>query len=70
MWMKFKSKDATTTEAMLKMMVEAWHLACRDGVPLANIHAALSAIPEYNDLLSEDFQILQPNTLLVQPSHD
>ena len=61
MWMKFKSKDATTTEAMLKMMVEAWHLACRDGVPLANIHAALSAIPEYNDLLSEDFQILQPN---------
>jgi hypothetical protein len=61
MWVKFQKRDDTQTEARLRMMIEAWHLACRDGVPLANIHAALSAIPEYNDLLSEDFQILQPN---------
>jgi hypothetical protein len=42
-------------------MVEVWHIACRDGVPLENLHAALSAIPEYNELLAEDFKILDPN---------
>jgi hypothetical protein len=46
---------------MLKLMIEAWHIACRDGVPLANIHAALSAIPEYNEMLAEDFKIIEPN---------
>jgi hypothetical protein len=48
-------------------MVEVWHIACRDGVPLENLHAALSAIPEYNELLAEDFKILEPNAGAVAP---
>jgi len=48
---------------MLRLMVEVWHIACRDGVPLENLHAALSAIPEYNELLAEDFKILDPDKL-------
>jgi len=48
---------------MLRLMVEVWHIACRDGVPLENLHAALSTIPEYNELLAEDFKILDPYKL-------
>ena len=62
MWVKPSGHRGTYDKrtSQLQLMVEAWHLACRDGVPLANIHAALSAIPEYRDMLSEDFEIL-PN---------
>ena len=42
------------------MMVEAWHLACRDEVPLGNIHEALKIIPEYRALLAADFSVRQP----------
>lgn len=55
----YNKKDMAT---MLKLMIEAWHIACRDGVPLANIHAALSSIPEYNEMLAEDFEIFLPNS--------
>ena len=41
----------------LKLMVEAWHMACRDEVPIENIHKAFSQIPEYLELLSEDFRV-------------
>lgn len=43
----------------MKLMVEAWHIACRDAVPLANIHEALLVIPEYRDMLSEDFYVAE-----------
>lgn len=32
---------------LLKLMSEVWHIACRDGVPLKNLHEALTVIPEY-----------------------
>lgn len=48
-------KEARQNLVLLKLMVEAWHIACRDGVPLENLHSALSAIPEYRDILSGDF---------------
>lgn len=51
----YPQKEAGETWLKLRMMVEAWHIACRDGVPLTDIHAALSSIPEYKDLLSDDF---------------
>ena len=40
------------TETMLNLMVEVWHIACRDRVPLENIHNALMVIPEYRETLS------------------
>ena len=60
----YPQKEAKHAWTMLRLMVEVWHIACRDGVPLENLHATLSAIPEYNELLAEDFEILEPNTLL------
>jgi len=62
----YPQKEAEHAWTMLRLMVEVWHIACRDGVPLENLHAALSAIPEYNELLSEDFKIL-PNGEHVHP---
>lgn len=68
MWVKPASHaetyphDKMDVAAMLQLMIEAWHIACRDGVPLANIHEALSAIPEYNEMLSEDFEVYTPST--------
>jgi len=53
----YPQKEAVQVWTMLRLMVEAWHIACRDGVPLENIHAALSDIPEYNELLSSDFKV-------------
>lgn len=47
----------TTMASQLMLMIEAWHIACRDGVALADIHTALSAIPEYNDMLAVDFAV-------------
>jgi hypothetical protein len=44
----------------LKLMVEAWHIACRDAVPIKNIHQAFMAIPEYRELLSCDFSVREP----------
>ncbi len=41
----------------LNLMVEAWHIACRDGVPLKDIHEAFMVVPEYRDLLSCDFSV-------------
>lgn len=39
-------------ERMLKLMVEAWHMVCRDDVPPQNIHEAFMVIPEYRESLS------------------
>lgn len=43
---------------MLRMFIELWHVACRDGVPLKNIHEAMMAVPEYRITLSSDFAML------------
>lgn len=62
MWVKPEHpQDREPMASRLKLMIEAWHIACRDGVPLANIHAALSVIPEYNEMLADDFKILETN---------
>lgn len=41
-----------TEERLAKLYVEAWHIACRDGVALKTIHEALMVIPEYRETLS------------------
>ena len=45
-------RNSTTEEAQLKLLAEAWHIVCRDGVDPENMHNALLVIPEYRDLLS------------------
>ncbi len=48
---------ATKQTRLALLMIEAWHIACRDGVPLKSIHAALMVVPEYRETLSEDFAV-------------
>lgn len=45
----------TKQERLTQLFVEAWHIACRDRVPLENIHDALMAIPEYRESLSGEY---------------
>ena len=45
-----KPNEAKIVKLQLQMMIDAWYMAYMDGVPLKNIHAALSRIPEYRDL--------------------
>jgi|JI6StandDraft_1071083.scaffolds.fasta_scaffold121592_3 hypothetical protein len=58
-WFKAKDEKDTLKDAKLKLMIEAWHIACRDGVSLSAIHDALSNIPEYLDMLSCDFIVAE-----------
>jgi hypothetical protein len=51
-------KNASPTERLARLMVEAWHIVCRDGVSLKDMHEALLVIPEYRDTLSGDFCIM------------
>ena len=53
----WNEKKTTTEQRKLKLMIEVWHLVARDGVPIAKVHAALMEIPEYQDMLSEDFSM-------------
>ncbi len=46
------SSATTDKDRMLHLMIEVWHIACRDAVPLENIHDALMVIPEYRASLS------------------
>ena len=50
-------RKMTATNRKLMLMIEAWHITCRDGVPLETIHNAMMVIPEYRDMLSEDFNL-------------
>jgi len=52
-------RDETKEELVLKLnlLLDAWHIACRDEIPLEAIHSALKKIPEYNEMLSEDFKV-------------
>lgn len=43
-----------TMERLVKLYIETWHIACRDGVEPKTIHEALMVIPEYRDTLSGD----------------
>ena len=49
--------DMTMAERKLMLMIEIWHLVARDGVPADKIHEAMQAIPEYDDMLSDDFSV-------------
>ena len=48
--------DVPKLALRLKLMVEAWHMVYRDAVPIENVHAAFSKIPEYVALLADDFE--------------
>jgi hypothetical protein len=49
----------SSEERLTSLMCVAWKMACRDGVPLGNIHRALMAIPEYRANLPVDFCIME-----------
>lgn len=50
-------KKTTTKDRKLNLMIKIYHMIARDGVPAEKVHAALSVIPEYLDMLSHDFSI-------------
>jgi hypothetical protein len=45
---------ATKQQRLAKLYIEAWHIACRDGVSIRSIHEALMVIPEYRETMSGD----------------
>lgn len=49
----------TVAESKLRMLIQAWHLVLRDGVNPKNVHRALSAVPAYREMLSDDFKLHQ-----------
>lgn len=54
--------EGTKEKQLTQLFIEAWHIACRDGVRLETIHAALMVIPEYRETLSgETFFWFPPN---------
>lgn len=53
----------TKREMQLRLMQEAWHIVCRDGIDPALVHEALSVIPEYREMLSPDFDTLMRRAL-------
>jgi hypothetical protein len=53
----WKDKKTTNKTRKLNLMIELWHIVCRDGVPISKVHDALMEISEYQDMLSGDFSI-------------
>lgn len=39
---------------LTQAMIELWHIAAFQGVPIAMIHEAMLAVPEYRDTLASD----------------
>lgn len=44
--------EMTAKERLMRLFIEAWHIVCRDGVSLKDVHEAFMVIPEYRDSLS------------------
>lgn len=44
----------TTEQRKTKLLIEAWHIAVRDGLDPKEIHEALMVVPEYREMLSGD----------------
>lgn len=45
-------KTWTTSQQLLQLYVEAWHIVCRDGITPEMMHNALMVVPEYRETLS------------------
>lgn len=41
----------------LQLMLEMWCAAVRDGIDLDELHSAALAIPEYQEMLPDDFEV-------------
>jgi hypothetical protein len=47
----------------LQLMLEMWCAAVRDGIDLEELHSAALAIPEYQEMLPDDFKVYRGGRL-------
>lgn len=48
-------RRSSTEQQKLQLLIEAWHIALRDLIPAEALHTAMLCIPEYRDILADDF---------------